>query len=139
MWHGGREERDAGVAAAPSSSLTYTPFCGPPSLPPSLPRRAQEATIASQLLVAVRTRNIDTLRRLCSGTSEHLAAALKRRDGQGHTLMHWAAKAGEVEMLELLASESKSKVRGWPFLCHVSEPSVEIRRCTHDEYIVVCL
>lgn len=65
----------------------------------------QEATIASQLLVAVRSRDTSTLRRLCSSTSEHLSAALKRRDGQGHTLMHWAAKSGELEMLELLASK----------------------------------
>ncbi|CAN0244422.1 unnamed protein product, partial [Hapterophycus canaliculatus] len=43
-------------------------------------------------------------RRLCSSTSEHLPAALKRRDGQGHTLMHWAAKSGDVEMLELLSN-----------------------------------
>ncbi|CAM9703041.1 unnamed protein product [Ectocarpus sp. 12 AP-2014] len=63
-----------------------------------------EATIASQLLVAVRTRDVATLRRLCSSTSEHLPAALKRRDGQGHTLMHWAAKSGNVAMLELLAN-----------------------------------
>ncbi|CAN0377282.1 unnamed protein product [Pylaiella littoralis] len=63
-----------------------------------------EATIASQLLVAVRSRDTSTLRRLCSSTSEHLSAALKRRDGQGHTLMHWAAKSGELEMLELLAN-----------------------------------
>lgn len=68
-------------------------------------RSLQEATIASQLLVAVRTRDADSLRRLCSSTSEHLPAALKRRDGQGHTLMHWAAKSGDVEMLELLSSE----------------------------------
>lgn len=77
---------------------------------PPLPR-TQEATIASQLLVAVRTRDVATLRRLCSGTSEQLAAALKRRDGQGHTLMHWAAKSGEVEMLELLAGESGLALR----------------------------
>lgn len=55
--------------------------------------------------MAVRTRDVATLRRLCSSTSEHLPAALKRRDGQGHTLMHWAAKSGDVAMLELLASE----------------------------------
>ncbi|CAN0011864.1 unnamed protein product [Laminaria digitata] len=62
-----------------------------------------EATIASQLLVAVRTRNLHAMRRLCSVRSERLAGALKRRDGQGHTLMHWAAKSGDVEMLQLLA------------------------------------
>lgn len=53
--------------------------------------------------MAVRTRNLNATRRLCSVRSERLASALKRRDGQGHTLMHWAAKAGDVEMLELLA------------------------------------
>lgn len=63
----------------------------------------QEATIASQLLVAVRTRNLNAMRRLCSVRSERLTAALKRRDGQGHTLMHWAAKSGDVEMLQVLA------------------------------------
>lgn len=52
-----------------------------------------------------------TLRRLCSSTSEHLPAALRRRDGQGHTLMHWAAKSGDVAMLELLASEYGAVMR----------------------------
>ena len=60
--------------------------------------------------MAVRTRDVVSLRRLCSSKSEHLAAALKRRDGQGHTLMHWAAKSGEVEVLELLAGGSKPHV-----------------------------
>lgn len=55
--------------------------------------------------MAVRSRDTASVRRICSSTSEHLIAALKRRDGQGHTLMHWAAKSGEVEMLELLASK----------------------------------
>lgn len=63
----------------------------------------QEATLASQLLVAVRTRDVVTIRRLCSSPSENLRGALKRRDGQGHTLMHWAAKSGDVEMMETLA------------------------------------
>lgn len=65
----------------------------------------QAATIASQLLVAVRTRDLRSIRRLCSTKSDQLTEAIKRRDGQGHTLMHWAAKAGDVEMLELLAGE----------------------------------
>lgn len=63
----------------------------------------QEATLASQLLVAVRTRDLQAVKRLCTTKSERLEAALKRRDGQGHTLMHWAAKAGDVDMLETLA------------------------------------
>lgn len=66
----------------------------------------QAATLASQLLVAVRTRDLPSMRRLCARKSENLTAALRRRDGQGHTLMHWAAKAGDVEGLELLAGES---------------------------------
>lgn len=60
--------------------------------------------------MAVRTRDFRSLRRLCSGTSENLTAALRRRDGQGHTLMHWAAKAGDVEALELLAGEEVSYI-----------------------------
>lgn len=35
--------------------------------------------------------------------SDHLGAAVKRRDNEGHTLMHWAAKAGDVETLQLLS------------------------------------
>ncbi|CAN0457929.1 unnamed protein product [Ascophyllum nodosum] len=62
-----------------------------------------EATVASQLLVAVRTRDTKTVRRLCASKPEHLKAAVQRRDGQGHTLMHWAAKAGDVETLQLLS------------------------------------
>lgn len=45
------------------------------------------------------------MKRLCSKKSDRLLAALKRRDGQGHTLIHWAAKAGDVDMLETLAGE----------------------------------
>lgn len=55
--------------------------------------------------MAVRSRDTASLKRICSSNSEHLVAALKRRDGQGHTLMHWAAKSGAVEMLELLAGK----------------------------------
>lgn len=65
----------------------------------------QDATIASQLLVAVRTRDARSISRLCTTKSDQLKAALRRRDGQGHTLMHWAAKAGDVDVLEILAGE----------------------------------
>ena len=55
--------------------------------------------------MAVRTRDTKTVRRLCASKPEHLKAAVQRRDGQGHTLMHWAAKAGDVETLQLLSGE----------------------------------
>lgn len=63
------------------------------------------------------------MRRLCSVRSERLTGALKRRDGQGHTLMHWAAKAGDVEMLELLAG---TRVLGTRVCFHVLYHSVRI-------------
>ncbi|CAM9785150.1 unnamed protein product [Discosporangium mesarthrocarpum] len=59
--------------------------------------------LQAQVLVSVRYRNVGALKRLCSSGNKDIAELVGGKDNQGHSLMHWAAKGGDVEIMETLA------------------------------------
>ncbi|CAM9636630.1 unnamed protein product [Choristocarpus tenellus] len=60
-------------------------------------------TLLRQLFVAVNSKNAEAVTKLCSSGNEELPSVVRTRDSQGHSLMHWAAKGGNVGIIEALA------------------------------------